>query len=208
MSIAMRKEYLKAKKIVHPNSRKSVAIAKRVKKLSHRQKAKMGGYVKQNLIGEKMLWIQEHMVPDVSPYTPELTARLLETYVARNDQELEQINIKRSIGSKRGRQHASREDALRMTKEREQEEYDTCGIEIPDILNTSQCEMLRNWNGDVKYINNFKFRRFGKKHLNDALQKADKHLRGHGVKTQVNVSETLENETDYVTSKNGRELLP
>lgn len=41
---------------------------------------------------------------------------------------MEQINIKRSIGSKRGRQHASREDALRMTKEREQEEYDTCGI--------------------------------------------------------------------------------
>lgn len=41
---------------------------------------------------------------------------------------MEQINIKRSIGSKRNRQHASREDIIRMTKEREKEEYNTCGI--------------------------------------------------------------------------------
>lgn len=41
---------------------------------------------------------------------------------------MEQITIKRSIGTKRNRQHASREDVIRMTKEREQEEYNTCGI--------------------------------------------------------------------------------
>ncbi|CAL7934108.1 unnamed protein product [Xylocopa violacea] len=168
----MRKEFLKAKKVTHPNSRKSIAIAKRAKKITNRQKAKLSGLIKQNLIGEKMLWIKEHMVPDVCPYTPELTARLLEMYIARNDEEMEQIVIKRSIGGRRNRQHASREDMIRMTKEREQEEYDTC--EIPDILNTSQCNMLRNWNGELKYLTNFKFRRFGKKHLDEALQKAAK----------------------------------
>ncbi|XP_076643234.1 translation machinery-associated protein 16 [Halictus rubicundus] len=174
MSTAMRKEFLKAKKIAHPNSRKSIAIVKRTKKISNRQKAKVGGLIKQNIIGEKMLWIREHMVPDVCPYTPELTARLLEMYIARNDDELEQINIKHSIGGRRNRQHASREDVLRMSKEREQEEYNTCGIEIPDILNATQCDMLRKWNGELRYLPNFKFIRFGKKHLNDALQKASK----------------------------------
>ncbi|XP_076765966.1 translation machinery-associated protein 16 [Xylocopa sonorina] len=174
MATAMRKEFLKAKKVTHPNSRKSIAIARRAKKITNRQKAKMSGLIKQNLIGEKMLWMKEHMVPDVCPYTPELTAQLLEMYIARNDEEMEQIVIKRSIGGRRNRQHASREDVIRMTKEREQEEYDTCGIEIPDILNTSQCNMLRNWDGELKYLTNFKFRRFGKKHLNEALQKATK----------------------------------
>ncbi|XP_031846031.1 translation machinery-associated protein 16 [Nomia melanderi] len=174
MSTAIKKEYLKAKKIAHPNSRKSIAITKRTKKIINRQKTKLGGLIKQNLLGEKMLWIQEHMVPDVCPYTPELTATLLETYIARNDEELEQINIKHSIGGRKNRQHASRQDVLRMTKEREQEEYNTCGIEIPDILNTTQCDMLRKWNGELKYLTNFKFRRFGKKHLNDILQKARK----------------------------------
>lgn len=46
--------------------------------------------------------------------------------------------------------------------------------EIPDILNPIQCEMLRNWNGELRYMTNFKFRRFGKKHLNEALKKANK----------------------------------
>lgn len=41
---------------------------------------------------------------------------------------MEQILIKRSISYKRNKQHASREDILRMTREKEQEEYDTCGI--------------------------------------------------------------------------------
>ncbi|XP_017888697.1 translation machinery-associated protein 16 [Ceratina calcarata] len=174
MATAMKKELFKAKKVAHPNSRKTIAIAKRTKKISNRQKAKMSGLIKQSLVGEKMMWLKEHMVPDTCPYTPELTARLLELYIARNDDEMEQIMIKRSIGGKRNRQHASREDAIRMTKEREQEEYNTCGIEIPDILNTAQCEMLRNWDGDLRYLTNFKFRRFGRKHLSETLQKGSR----------------------------------
>ncbi|XP_017758596.1 PREDICTED: translation machinery-associated protein 16 homolog [Eufriesea mexicana] len=174
MATALRKEFLKVKNIAHLNSRKSLAIAKRTKKILHRQKAKMGGLIKQNITKEKMLWIKDHMVPDVCPYTTELTARLLKMYIARNDEEMDQIVLKRFVGTKRGRQHASREDILRMAREREQEEYDTCGIEIPDILNATQCQMLREWNGELRYLTNFKFRRFGKRHLEETLQKASK----------------------------------
>ncbi|XP_071864199.1 translation machinery-associated protein 16 isoform X2 [Bombus fervidus] len=132
--------------------------------------------IKQNLIGEKMLWIKNNMIPGVCPYTPELTASLLETYIARNDKEMEQIAIKRSIGSNRNRQHASRENIIRITKEREQEEYDTCGIEIPDILNETQCKMLMNWNNELQCMNNFKFIRFGKNDLKKALRIKEKAL--------------------------------
>ena len=201
MSTAMRKEFLKAKKIAHPNSRKSIAIAKRAKKISNRQKAKMCGLIKQNLIGEKMMWIKEHMVPDVCPYTPELTARLLETYIARHDEEMEQITIKRSVGSKRNRQHASREDIIRMTKEREKEEYDTCGIEIPDILTASQCKMLKNWDGELRYLPNFKFTRFSRKHLNDALQEAKKSPKVQTDKKEEQVSEKPEKPAREIVSE-------
>ncbi|XP_033225352.1 translation machinery-associated protein 16 [Belonocnema kinseyi] len=169
MSTTMKKELAKAKKVLHPNSRKSIAIMKKTKKISNREKVKLGSFVKQNLVAEKILWIQQHMV-DVCPYTPELTAELLETYMGRNDEELEQIALKHSIGGRKNRQHASREDILRMTKEREKAEYDTCGIEIPDILNTGQCEMLQKWDGELRYLPNFKFRRFGKKDLERARQ--------------------------------------
>lgn len=51
----------------------------------------MGGLIKQNLTGEKMLWIKEHMVSDVCPYSPELTARLLEMQVKQKYYQVKQI---------------------------------------------------------------------------------------------------------------------
>ncbi|KOC69930.1 Translation machinery-associated protein 16, partial [Habropoda laboriosa] len=189
--------------VMHPNSRKSIAIAKRAKKILNRQKAKTYGFIKQTLVAERMMWIREHMVPDVCPYTPELTARLLEVYIARNDKEMEQINIKRSVGGKRIRQHASREDVIRMTKERDLEEYNTCGLEIPDILDAHHCMVLKNWDGELNYLPYFKFRRFGKKHLNQALQKMNKESKEHVNKDeQPEVSEKSESPSEEVRPEN------
>ncbi|XP_043479026.1 translation machinery-associated protein 16 homolog [Leptopilina heterotoma] len=191
MSSNLKKELSKVKKLSHPNSRKSIALVKKTNRINKREKVKLGSYIKQNLVAEKMLWIQEHM-QDVSPYTPELTAELLLEYIARNDEEMEQIALKHSIGGKRSRQHASREDILRMTKERELEEYKTCGIEIPDILITSQYEMLRKWDGELRYLPNFKFRRFGKKDLK--LNTQDRTKKAESCKLVAKCEEPSETE--------------
>lgn len=34
--------------------------------------------------------------------------------------------------------------------------------------------MLKTWNGELRLLSNFKFRRFGKVHLKDILQKVEK----------------------------------
>ncbi|XP_015120221.1 translation machinery-associated protein 16 [Diachasma alloeum] len=163
MSAIMKRELSKQKKMLHPNSRKILAIAKKSKKALNRENAKQTGSMKQNLIREKMLWMREHMVPDVCPYPASLTGELLEKYIARHDEEMAKI-VESKLG-KKNRSHTSREDVLRMTKEREVEEYNGAGIEIPNILNSAQCEMLRQWDGDLRYLPNFSFRRFGKKHV-------------------------------------------
>lgn len=49
-------------------------------------------------------------------------------YLARFNDELEQIRIKHSVGNRKNRQHASREDIINMTIQRETEEFNTCGI--------------------------------------------------------------------------------
>ncbi|XP_073967783.1 translation machinery-associated protein 16 homolog isoform X2 [Bombus fervidus] len=77
----MRKEFLKPKKMIHPNSRKSIVIAKKAKKISNRQKAKMSRLIKQHSIGEKISWIRNNTIPGVCSYIPWLTASLLETEV-------------------------------------------------------------------------------------------------------------------------------
>jgi hypothetical protein len=43
-----------------------------------REKIKLVHHMKQNLIGEKFLWFQNHLVPNVTKYTPELILSIIE----------------------------------------------------------------------------------------------------------------------------------
>ncbi|XP_022190228.2 translation machinery-associated protein 16 homolog [Nilaparvata lugens] len=171
---SVKKPELKVKQISHPNSRKAQQLSKKTTKLIKRNKSKIQHQMKLNTIGEKMLFVQEN-VDEIksSVCTPEQIAEIIEKYLSRFDEELEQIALKHSIG-KRGRQHASREDALNMIKSQEKLEYETCGIEIPDLLNATQVSMLKDWNGEIRFIQNFKLRRFSKQFLSSQLDKTEK----------------------------------
>ncbi|GLV41111.1 uncharacterized protein CBL_04635 [Carabus blaptoides fortunei] len=156
------KEIAKCK---HPNSRKTLALTKLIKKSSTRKKSKVVQYMKQNVIAEKVAWFRDNLLPDVSVYTAEQTEEIINKYLLRFDEELEQITIKHSVGERKNRQHASREDMINITKKRELEEFITCGIEIPDILNPKYLEVLRKWNGELRFLQNIKLRRVSKKYL-------------------------------------------
>jgi translation machinery-associated protein 16 len=49
-------------------------------------------------------------------------------YLGRFDAELEQIKIKHSIGNRKNRQHANREDIINLTIKTEREEFNSCGL--------------------------------------------------------------------------------
>ncbi|XP_012522950.1 translation machinery-associated protein 16 isoform X2 [Monomorium pharaonis] len=146
---------------------------------ANKQKSKLLNTIKHQLVGEKLMWFKQNMFPDECQWSEFDLADLLIKYIGRNDEELEQIEIKRSIG-RRGRQHASREDVILMTKKEEQTQFDTCGIEIPNLFNRKQREMLRDWDGDLKLLPNFKFRRFGRKHLTDAVNREMQRIEKDG----------------------------
>ena len=63
------------------------------------------------------------------------TAAVLELvngFLSRFDDELEQINIKQAIGGKNRRnQHSSRVDAITHTMKTEKSDFEGCGIELP-----------------------------------------------------------------------------
>lgn len=48
--------------------------------------------------------------------------------------------------------------------------------------------MLRNWDGDLKLLPNFKFRRFGKKHLTDTMNREMQRI-----EKQINMDNSLSN---------------
>ncbi|KAF6213417.1 hypothetical protein GE061_011136 [Apolygus lucorum] len=156
----------KALSINHPNSRKALRLAKQVIKEAARNKSKAAHMLKRNVLGEKLVWFQEHLQPDILVYTPELLAELIKSeYIARNDEELEQIQLKHSIGQRKNRQHASREDAIRLTKERDCEEFNGSGIEMVDILVPKMLEAFRKWDGNYGRLGLMKLVKFSKSSL-------------------------------------------
>ncbi|XP_028171385.1 translation machinery-associated protein 16 homolog [Ostrinia furnacalis] len=149
----------------HPNSRKTISLVKKMKKSEKRDTKKLGTDIKNNLIGEKIMWFKDRIPEDCSVLSKEQTLGLIEQYLSRFDEELEQILLKNSIGQRKNRQHASREDIINITKKNELEEFQTCGLEMPDLMDHQQMEVLRNWNGELRYLQHFKLKRFARKHL-------------------------------------------
>lgn len=54
--------------------------------------------------------------------------QIIKKYLSRFDEELQQINLKKSVGNKKNKSHNNREKIIRMTMERENNEYNTCGL--------------------------------------------------------------------------------
>nr|XP_023030072.1 translation machinery-associated protein 16 homolog [Leptinotarsa decemlineata] len=178
-------------KCKHPNSRKTKALAKQMKKQHGREKSKLSNNIKLNLLGEKILWFKDNLNSQCSTCTPKDIRELIVKYISRFDEELEQIHIKHSIGNRKNRQHANREDVINLTIKKEQDEYDSCGIEIPNLLDPGQFDLLKTWKGELRYLQNFKLRRFSKR----SLEEEERKLAKSGRPKAVLMEDTCEHET-------------
>ncbi|CAG2066448.1 unnamed protein product, partial [Timema podura] len=98
-------------------------------------------------------------------------------YLKRFSDELEQIKLKHSVGNRgKSRQHASREDIIRLTVLRDEEEFATCGLEVPDLLNPKQLQLLRSWSGELRYIQNLRLVRLHRRGLKELASKQPQGL--------------------------------
>ncbi|RZC32747.1 BRCA1-A complex subunit BRE-like [Asbolus verrucosus] len=175
-----------ANKCKHPNSRKTHALIKQIQKEKSRDKKKKSNNIKLNILGEKLLWFRDNLEPNCAIYTPKQTVELIEKYLSRFEEELEQIRIKHSIGNRKNRQHASREDIINLTIQQEREEFNSCGLEIPDVLNIPQFQLLRQWNGELRFLPKFKLKRYSRKYLEGSCTHAS------AKDTKQNVEKTMD----------------
>ncbi|XP_065284718.1 translation machinery-associated protein 16 [Dermacentor albipictus] len=138
---------------VHPNSRKAQQIARkrihhgkiatRKKQLAHRLKNKL----------EKLAWFRENMpTVEADRLSPVEFDALIEKYFRRFDGELEHVD---SIERIRGTvtQFKGRLDAIKITLENEIRNYNSCGIEAPDLLSPDVFKLFMEWDGKcVEYL--------------------------------------------------------
>uniref|UniRef100_A0A9L0SM36 Translation machinery-associated protein 16 n=1 Tax=Equus caballus TaxID=9796 RepID=A0A9L0SM36_HORSE len=122
------------KKVIHPYSRKAAQITREAHKQEKKEKLKNEKALRLNLVGEKLQWFQNHLDPKKVGYSKKDACELIERYLNRFSSELEQIELHNSIKDRQGRRHCSRETVIKQTMERERQQYEGYGLEIPDIV--------------------------------------------------------------------------
>ncbi|XP_055372705.1 translation machinery-associated protein 16 homolog [Condylostylus longicornis] len=150
-------------KCKHPNARKTLALAKKAKKVNNRNKNKLANVIKTSIIGEKLGWFSQHIEDKVDPLTPEEFKNLIDKYFHRFDEEIEQINLKQSISKNRRNQHIARQNAIKFTLEREQNEYNSGGIDLINLCDSEKFKILKEWDGSAINIQHMKLDLISKK---------------------------------------------
>merc|ERR1712071_553976 len=152
-------------KLIHPKSRKTDQISREWHRQVRVKNNRKETATKLSILGEKIAWFRDNLPEDLAVMTNTMTAELIEKYLARFDEEVEQIQMKNQIGHRNFRQHASREDSIAHSQQLEKQEFETCGLEIPDVMCSKNLEYLRKWDGSLKFISNISLKRCNKKNL-------------------------------------------
>ena len=122
------------------------------------------GLQRMSALSDKLIWIKENLpglLEDGAQPTRDVLLELIEGLLSRFDEELQQIEIKKSIGGKNRRsQHSAREDAITLTLNTEKSDFEGCGLEMPDLLDPENFKYFTNWNGELRYVQNIKLKRF------------------------------------------------
>ncbi|KAL1404417.1 hypothetical protein pipiens_018898 [Culex pipiens pipiens] len=152
-------------KCKHPQSRKTLALARKIKKINNREKKKMGHAVKANVVGKKLGWFAEHLEDRTEPLTGQEFETLIDEYLARFNEELEQIKLVQSINKQRNNQHASRESSIKMTLEKEVHDFNGGGLELPDLCDKQEFQKFQQWDGSSQSIQHLKMHFISRKRL-------------------------------------------
>ena len=164
-------------KVLHPKSRKAIRMhAKEQRKLKLSGKNNIGG-IRLQILGEKLLWFHENLSLVLEENECELSNQdvldLIENYIARHSEELDQIKLKNSIGSgqfKKRNQHNSRQTAIENAQKTELEEFQGCGLEVPDLQDKENLKKFQEWNGELRFVQNFKLKRITKNSLQEPIE--------------------------------------
>ncbi|XP_055603513.1 translation machinery-associated protein 16 homolog [Uranotaenia lowii] len=152
-------------KCKHPQSRKTLALARKMKKIDKREKKKIGHAVKANIVGKKLAWFSEHLEDRTEPLTPKEFESLINEYLSRFDEELEQIKLVQSINKQRINQHASRQASIKITLEKEVNDFNGGGIELPNLCDAKEFSQFQQWDGNAQSIQHLKLLFISRKRL-------------------------------------------
>ncbi|XP_033644508.1 translation machinery-associated protein 16-like [Asterias rubens] len=150
---------VKQVKVLHPNSRKAMKITGGVMRKDRIGRVHNETSLKMGILVEKLSWFHENLDPEKTEYSRLDLSQMMESYLHRFDEELEQIDIIQGMKSRKGRQHAAREDVIRTTMTSEENLFNTCGLEAPDLTDKKTLGIFLEWDGTARHVNLIKMRK-------------------------------------------------
>ncbi|XP_042878154.1 translation machinery-associated protein 16-like [Penaeus japonicus] len=156
-------------KVIHPNSRKAKQLNKKISREVKMKKRRGENNLKLQVLGDKLMWFKREMDSSKEVYAPKDVLDLIDRYIDRNMEELEQITLKHSIGKRNKRQHASRESTIKIVHEQETALFRQSGFETIDYFCPKNVEAFKSWSGEIRFLSNFKLRKYKRKDLEDNL---------------------------------------
>ena len=103
---------------------------------------KMGHAAKANIVGKKLAWFANQLENRTDPLKPKEFEELIDVYLKRFDEELDQIKMIQSMNKKRATQHASRESVIKMTLEKEVGDFNGGGMELPNLCDPIEFQRI------------------------------------------------------------------
>ncbi|CAF1127140.1 unnamed protein product [Adineta ricciae] len=159
-------------KDIHPNSRKAKQISRLECHAGRVVKKRQNTKAKYNNLCERIQWFKDQLNSDQSHLSKQEIHELIERYLQRFQDELEQIDLKNQIGQRQKTpQYASRKALIDSTITSERHEYETNGFEVPNLFHPDAVKELRNWDGSVRFMPRLKLCLV--KHSNSVSNKTD-----------------------------------
>ena len=125
------------------------------------------------ILGDKLLWFKDNVEGVLSDensnvLTKNMLLEMAKEYLDRFQDEIDQITLKNSIGgdkkNKKDR-YRSRLDVIKLTIQTETDEFEGCGLEMPNLLDEPTFKYFKSWNGELRFVQNIEMKRFRKKSL-------------------------------------------
>ncbi len=159
-------------KVLHPKSRKLQKLQSREqRKVKIRLAAGKSGGAKLQALGEKLSWFRDNLcivLDGEKVMTRPAMLALAEAYLSRFEEELEQIRLKNSVGKRNAQhQHRSRLDVIEHTLKLERQEFEGCGLEMPNLLDQDNFQYFSDWSGELRFVPNITLKRFKRSDLLD-----------------------------------------
>lgn len=152
-------------KPIHPLSRKAQVLSKCSAREKRLNQSHSSTIAKNDSVAQKVIWFQNEINQENKTFNKNDLVLYTSKYLRRFDEELDQITIIKSIGNRKGQPHISRESAIRLSMDKDQQLLETSGLEVPDIINAIHLEQFRNWDGNLLTVQNIKFRKIFKRDL-------------------------------------------